>query len=445
MSKIENTPIQAQAFAKLRRLKVGALFMSMGTGKTKVALDLMADRVDRCDYFLWICPCSLKSEIEKEQQKWQPNLPLKVIGCESIGQSERIYNELLEELKPFHNLFVVVDESLKIKNLQAKRTKRIIEIGSMAQYKLILNGTPMSKNVLDVYSQMEFLSPLILNENYWSFRNKYCSYFSEGKNIGMILDQYNIPHLISRIQPYIFDAKLELDVQKNYQTVFYDLTFDDLNEYEKLKNKYFDELDKLEEKTSKIENNTELDPEEQLKKKQEERNSVMNLITLCHSCLSCSASRSLAIEKLLEKIDGKVVIFTKFLGGIPKSALKIIGSMNKEQREKELEKFKKTNAKCLYLSYGCGAFGLNLQFCHNIIFADRTWDMAQMQQAEARVYRLGQKADTVNYYYLKAQDIGLEELLDQNLERKEDVMDHIVTNLKKLKVKDQVSWLKKHI
>ena len=68
-----------------------------------------------------------------------------------------------------------------------------------------------------------------------------------------------------------------------------------------------------------------------------------------------------------------------------------------------------------------------------------------MQQAEARVYCLGQEADTVNYYYLKAQDIGLEELLDQNLERKEDVMDHIVTNLKKLKVKDQVSWLKKHI
>ena len=103
------------------------------------------------------------------------------------------------------------------------------------------------------------------------------------------------------------------------------------------------------------------------------------------------------------------------------------------------------DAKCLYLSYGCGAFGLNLQFCNNIIFADRTWDMAQMQQAEARVYLLGQEADTVNYYYLKAQDIGLEELLDQNLERKEDVMDHIVTNLKKLKVKDQVSWLKKHI
>lgn len=36
-SKLKN---QQLAFDKLSRLKVGALFMEMGTGKTKVALDL---------------------------------------------------------------------------------------------------------------------------------------------------------------------------------------------------------------------------------------------------------------------------------------------------------------------------------------------------------------------------------------------------------------------
>ena len=38
------TDDQRRAVNKLRRLKVGALFMEMGTGKTKVALDLIADR-----------------------------------------------------------------------------------------------------------------------------------------------------------------------------------------------------------------------------------------------------------------------------------------------------------------------------------------------------------------------------------------------------------------
>lgn len=36
---------QQAAFEKLSRLKVGALFMEMGTGKTKVALDLAIGKV----------------------------------------------------------------------------------------------------------------------------------------------------------------------------------------------------------------------------------------------------------------------------------------------------------------------------------------------------------------------------------------------------------------
>lgn len=39
---MNNTEIQQRAINKLNRLKVGALFMALGTGKTKVALDLMA-------------------------------------------------------------------------------------------------------------------------------------------------------------------------------------------------------------------------------------------------------------------------------------------------------------------------------------------------------------------------------------------------------------------
>ena len=61
---------QELAFKKLSRLKVGALFMEMGTGKTKVALDLIASKMHKVDYVLWICPCSLKAEIEAERVKW---------------------------------------------------------------------------------------------------------------------------------------------------------------------------------------------------------------------------------------------------------------------------------------------------------------------------------------------------------------------------------------
>ena len=122
---------QELAFEKLSRLKVGALFMEMGTGKTKVALDLIASKMHKVDYVLWICPCSLKAEIEAERMKWHPELTLDIVGCESIGSSDRIYLETLRKLES-GKAFIVVDESLKIKNRHAKRTERIIKMGEQA-------------------------------------------------------------------------------------------------------------------------------------------------------------------------------------------------------------------------------------------------------------------------------------------------------------------------
>jgi SNF2 family DNA or RNA helicase len=39
----------------------------------------------------------------------------------------------------------------------------------------------------------------------------------------------------------------------------------------------------------------------------------------------------------------------------------------------------------------CGAYGLNLQFCHNIIFYSNDFDYATRVQAEDRIHRIGQK------------------------------------------------------
>lgn len=176
---------QQLAFDKLSRLKVGALFMGMGTGKTKVALDLIESKMHKVDYVLWICPYSLKNEIEAERQKWHADLQIDVVGCESIGMSDRIYLEILEKMQD-KQCFVVVDESLKIKNKEAKRTERILKIGELATYKLILNGTPLSKNVLDLWTQIQFLSPKILNMSYNQFKDTYCECYIRGKLKGRV-------------------------------------------------------------------------------------------------------------------------------------------------------------------------------------------------------------------------------------------------------------------
>lgn len=417
---MNNTTIQQRAFNKLNRLKVGALFMEMGTGKTKVALDLMASKSRKCDYMLWICPCSLKSTIADEKAKWQPDLNLDVVGCESIGSSDRIYLETLEKVKNAKCAFIVVDESLKIKNLKAKRTQRILNFGRLATYKLILNGTPLSKNALDIYPQIQFLSYKILNENFHDFKRKYCEFYLKGDRKGQVKRCMNIPHLVSRIKPYIFDAELDLKVSKMYHSWEYKLTLDEQIEYEKIK------IDILE---NSVEN---------------EKIDFYRLITgLFQFMYSCNSKHN-EVNQIVKSIDGKAVVFVRYLSSIPPNALKIIGEMSQEERAQVIEDFKTNDEKVLYITFGCGAFGLNLQFVNNLIFADRTWDLAQMEQAEARIFRLGQKEDEVNYYYVRC-GTGLEKMLNRNLSRKTDLLNEIKNTIETMSKQEQEKWLKKHL
>lgn len=97
------------------------------------------------------------------------------MGLESVGCSGRIYLQHRESVQKAKT-FIVLDESIKIKNLNAKRTKRLIDIGSFCSYKLILNGTPVTKNIMDLWSQFEFLSPSILQMGLEDFKYTFCDF-----------------------------------------------------------------------------------------------------------------------------------------------------------------------------------------------------------------------------------------------------------------------------
>lgn len=398
---------QQAAFEKLSKLKVGALFMEMGTGKTKVALDLIASKKDKVGLIIWICPFSLKGEIEAERQKWHAELILTVVGCESIGQSDKCYLELLEAVKT-HNTFIVVDESLKIKNKDAKRTKRILMLGQYAAYKLILNGTPITKNVLDLWTQMEFLSPKILNMSYRQFKNTYTEYYLHGRLKGFVKKQYNIEHLISLIQPYIFDSELSINSKKRYFDYFYRL--ENVEKYNCIKQAFIGDFENFD---------------------------FMSMSQALQSCYCKSSEKEKIIKQITSEIDGQIIIFVKFLNSIPTDAKRITGDMKTAERLKVIDDFKQGKIKVLYITYGCGAYGLNLQCCRNIIFSDHTFDYAQRIQAEARIYRMGQKQD-VNYYNLWC-NTGLEKMIQGSLNKKSNLLDEVKKEIEKVGAEQ---WLK---
>ncbi|MGL5548703.1 MAG: SNF2-related protein [Culicoidibacterales bacterium] len=381
--------------------------MEMGTGKTRVALELVKSTDKTC---LWICPFSLKSEIQSEYDKWGYSFPLKVIGVESIGQSDRVFLDTLN-YAIIHKPFIVVDESLKIKNVEAKRTQRLLELSKHAEFKLILNGTPLSKNVLDLWSQMEFLSPKILNMSFNHFKNSYCEYYINGSKRGLVKAQHNIEHLTEKIKPFIYDCELDIEPNKKRETFEYSM-----NDYQ-----------------------------EELYQETKERflNSIMfgqldffSLFTSLQVIYTACNERESKLKELLSTPE-QFLVFVKYLQNIPDGEISITGSDNATSRKTKIENFKNGKTKNLFVTYGTGSYGLNFQNCKNVIFLDQTFDYAQRIQAEARIYRMGQTQD-VNIYDF-ACTCGLERMVMASLDKKSNLLDEVKKAIEKGNEKE---WLK---
>lgn len=382
---------QRQAIEKLEKLRVGALFMEPGTGKTLTALKIIAS--SKTDWVLFIVPYRTKANFKDEIDKWGFSLPYRIVGIESLSGSDRLYLELIDEMDKHDRPFVVVDESLKIKNWWAKRTTRATRLGSKAYYRLILNGTPISKNVMDLWTQMEFLSPKILNMSYDEYQDTFLDYVYHSDTHRMeIRRQVNIDYLYSLVRPYVFDAKLNLEIDDIHRD--YNYTIENSAEYYDIKEELIS-----------------CDPLEL-------EHRFLGFTTKMQHSYCIDEGKVDAIDEIMcDEEEGNVIIFCKFV--------------------KSQQFFQERYPKSKVLTYGKGTYGLNLQQYSVMIFADKTWDYAQLEQATRRIYRMGQTKKT-KFWYLTG-DVGLESLMDNCVSNKVWVLNEF----KKSSKKEQ--WLKDNL
>lgn len=368
---------QATAIKKLQKFKVGALFMEPGTGKTLAAIELIKSIPD-IDLVLWLTPYNTKDNLRLELNNW--GFDARIYGIESLSNSDRLYVDLINMVSASKKPFVVVDESLKIKNWEAKRTRRIIEIGKHAEYKLVLNGTPLSRNILDIWAQMEFLSPKILKMSQARYTNTFCEVTritKNGDSREFISGFHNVDHLYSIISHYVYECDLQIESRQYYFNIKYSI--EDREDYNEIKEFFLSKIDDF--------NN----------------NIFLQMVQkLQHSY--CTAANKIQVLRsiLTERDEKKTIIYAKFI----------------ESKDYLTKHF--PNA--LILTYGKHSFGLNLQQYNTIIFWDKTWDYAQRLQATRRIYRLGQK-DHCHYYDMTA-DVPLDTLIDINISNKVDLLDY---------------------
>lgn len=453
---------QQKAIDKLIKTKVGALYMDMGTGKTRAALELAGNRLQakKVDCILWLCPVSIKRTISDEVEKHLQGVNYELVevsgvkdwtadiyiaGLESLSQSLSL-NFVLLELVEKRRCFTVVDESSLVKNHMAKRTRAIWRLGERSEYKLILSGTPISNNEQDLYSQWYFLDPRILGySSFYSFAANHLEY--DPRIPGRVVRAHNVEHLVNKMAPFVYQVRkdecLELP-PKSYSKRYCRMTADQYWEYENSKSHIFDIMERWDDWG------------------REASTLIFRLFSVLQKVVSGKTCDwqdifedpmdNPRVQLLLETItdlpgDSKAIIWCKYTHEIEMitnvlidagyKAARLYGNLTARQREREIDKFR-NNAEFLVANKRCGAFGLNLQFANYAIYYSNDFSWETRSQSEDRLHRAGQ---TKNVHII---DLICEDTIDERvyttLMRKERLVDSFRREIDKMKDDKEAFW-----
>lgn len=479
-------PHQEAAIRKRLPVRVGGLFMDMGTGKSRTVIGLAAHRLaaGKIRRILWFTPVTLKDNVRREILKHtgtdhnvhvfnvktsDGNLPevlWYVIGIESMSSSNRVVlavNALMSE-----DSMVVVDESSYIKGHRSKRAQRIEMISSKARYREILTGTPISQGVVDLYSQMRFLSPQILGyTGFYSFAHNHLEYSERYK--GMIVRCHNTEHLANKIAPYVYqvtkDECLNLPA-KQFINRWHDLDEFQQERYTQVKEVFLSMLVSAEE--------------------EQWRNSVVifrlfmalqqvacgywnqteamfyrvtenrRLVTREHDSQlhEISNNRLKLLDDVVQEIalHEQIVIWTKSRYSLAKIAARLRkrwgnesvceyhGGLNEKQRNESESRFH-AGAKFFVGTPSSGGHGLTLIEAAYVIFYDNSFKYAERIQAEDRCHRIGQSRK-VTYISLWA-DCGIEERIHWAIESKGNALANFREEIETVKGQIDKGVLKK--
>lgn len=393
---------QRQAVEKLSHVKVGALYMEMGTGKTRTALELVNLRMmaGKVSQVLWLCPYSVQRDLPELLGEHCDDFMriCRIAGIESLSSSVRLKAELLRYVNSAPT-YLIVDESLLVKNPFAYRTENVIEISKKCIYKLILNGTPISRNEADLFAQWYILDWRILGyTSYYSFSANHLE--MDPEHPGRVRRVLNKDYLARKISPYTFEC-MKSDVlqlpDKKYSRYVFDLEDDQEEHYAEISDRLLMRVDEFRPETiyrlfgalqaitsGFFVNLNRSDTHSTLlrMKSPEENPRIQALLEIIHS----------SIEK------EQAVIYCKYtqeivdiVGVLGDCALPFYGEMSQKDRQRNKTLFKQGRAKYLVANKSCAQFGLNLQFCRNEIFYNNDWDWGTRAQAEDRLHRAGQK------------------------------------------------------
>ena len=404
-----------------------ALFMEMGTGKTKVLLDNIGvlRSQNLINGALIIAPKSVYTvwynteipkhlNIEYDILLWKstmarqklvdfmekPSIKLKifVINIEAFSSDKGTF--WAEEFCKRHDNLVAVDESTCVKNYQAKRTKNIIKLRKYSNYRRILSGFPTPKNPLDLYTQCNFLDPKHLGFNsIVAFRNRYCHFetlYLSGRQIQVPVGFTNLAEIEAKLKNFAY-RKTKKECLDLPEKIYTRRTIG-LSEEQRL---LYDDIRTQARATLKGQELT-----------------VTNVITeiLRLHQITCGYFKSRegdiqnvvnkridALLEVCEDTDQKIIIWATYVHNIQQinrelikkygvdSVVTFYGDTSVDKRTEALERFQ-NDPKCRFFvgNPATGGMGITLTAAGVVVYYSNSYNAEHRVQSEDRAHRIGQ-------------------------------------------------------
>ena len=412
-----------------------ALFMEMGTGKTKVIIDniAMLHEAGAVDTVLIIAPkgvfdnwlrgeipAHLPDRIDRQLLRWQPNHTKKFLAdikalteVEFKGLKIMAMNiEGLSTVKAFrfaveflrHNPanMVVVDESTNIKNRDAKRTRNILQLRTLAKYRRLLTGSPVTKSPMDLFSQCEFLEPSCLGFNsYYAFQGRYANVQRRQmgpRQFNQIVGYKRLDELSEKLDQFssrvLKDDCLDLP-DKVYVRRDVPLPAEQTRMYAQMQKLALAQFD-----------NGELSTTASV------LTQIMRLQQICCGFLApddgdiqpIDSYRLPELMSVIEELQGKAIIWASYTYDIqqiakalrdrfgPESVATYYGATAQDERQEIIEKFQDPdNALSFFVGQPrTGGFGITLTAAKTVIYYSNNYDLEIRLQSEDRAHRIGQ-------------------------------------------------------
>jgi len=410
-----------------------AYFMEMGTGKSKVLVDNIAMLYDKGkingaliiapkgvynNWYTQEIPNHLASHIQPKMVLWTASTSKsKQKEYDSLFETGYDLHILIMNVEAFstkkgldfagrflrtHRTMMAVDESTSIKTPTAKRTKSILSIGKLANYRRILTGSPVTKSPLDLYTQCAFLNEHLLGfTSFYTFRNRYAVMVD--RNFGgrrvQIPAGYKRLDELSKILKAFSDRVLKencLDLpEKVYVERQVELTDEQSKAYSTMKSAALASI----------------------KGKMATAPHILTQMMRLHQ-ITCGHLKSddgtiteiknNRLEELLDvldEIEGKAIIWANYIYDIEhivsvikkkhgeNSVVQYYGAVSSDKRQEAIQKFQDTKSAARFFvgNPQTGGYGITLTAANTVIYYSNGYDLEKRLQSEDRAHRIGQK------------------------------------------------------